>query len=194
MSEKSNAVRSSPRVQPSRSRANPSSAAQNSTIQASTDKEDQARPLPIRTGGPLSAYGVDRQGQSRPTGTWSTTRGGNQRPARSTSSPTTTASSHPRRSRWCASSSRTTRSSRSTSCSGTPDQHGGAEVPQPEEGAAALRRDGRLQVGHAPRSSRGPWAGSPTTPTEARDLRQAHPRQPQGARRSAWMYQNDDSG
>ena len=57
------------------------------------------------------------------------------------------------------------------------DQHGGAEVPQPEEGAAALRRDRRVQVGRS--------QGIPVDHGLAarlrhrgRDLRQAHHGQP----------------
>ena len=42
-------------------------------------------------------------------------------------------------------------------------QHGDPEVPERQEGAAAVRRHRRLQVGSLQGDSRGRWASSPTT-------------------------------
>ena len=59
------------------------------------------------------------------------------------------------------------------------DQHGDPEVPEPEEGAAALRRHRRVEVGQ----SQGVPVddGLPARlPHRGRDLRQAHPGQRQG--------------
>ena len=47
-------------------------------------------------------------------------------------------------------------------------QHGDPQVHEPEEGAAAVRRHRRVEVGRSARSSRGPWASSPTTTPKAR--------------------------
>ncbi len=59
---------------------------------------------------------------------------------------------------------------------GTPIQHGDPRaIMNQQQGAAALRRHGRVEVGQARGSSPGPWAGSPTTHTEGVDLCQAHP-------------------
>ncbi len=72
-------------------------------------------------------------------------------------------------------------------------QHGDPEVHELQEGAAAVRRDRRDQVGRSARASRGPWAGSrpirpkggSTPPTSSRN----HPNAKIGI-----LYQNDDYG
>ena len=46
---------------------------------------------------------------------------------------------------------------------GTPPNTRDPEIHEPEEGAAAVRRHRRHQVGRSARSSPGPWAGSRTT-------------------------------
>ena len=128
--------------------------------------------------GPASSYGRDRQDDRRLLQERSTTPAASTA-ARSSSSRSTTATARPRRSRWCASWSSRTRSSRSSSTLGTPSNTAihkymnQKKVPQlfVATGASKWGDPKELPVDH----------GLPARlPHRGGDLRQAHPGQRQG--------------
>ena len=117
--------------------------------------------------GPASAYGTigkaDRrllqEGQRR---------GRHQRPQDQLHQPTTTATARRRRSRWCASWSSRTRCCSSSRPLGTPPNTRDPQVHERRRRCRSSSSPPARPSGATRRTSRGPWAGSPTTRPRAR--------------------------
>ena len=76
---------------------------------------------------------------------------------------------------------------------GTPPNSAIHKYMNTQEGAAAVRRDRRHQVERSRRTSRGPWAGSPTTRPKARIYAKYILKNKPNAKIGI-LYQNDDYG